>query len=603
MTAAVHPVEIELKLALPPQQVAAFLKRMARRRSVPVQQELVTRYFDTPDFALSAQGVALRVRRSGRRWLQTLKTEGERRGGLSRRAEYEMAIAGGSPEWERFPAEAQALVPEALRADVEPVFETRFTRTAWLLRSRGGAQIEVALDVGTVRAGASSQPICEIELELKAGRPDALFALALEWAGQFDCLPFDVSKAERGVRLAHGEETAPVKATLLALEVGMSVEDGFAAIVQACLAHFQANLPGVLGARPLPQAGEGGEGEAVKQEGANAGPKLPLPNPDETTNHSTKPASGQVAGYPPLAGPRCPEGVEGANAGPKTMASLPLPNPLPQAGEGANAGPKTMNDIEHVHQARVALRRLRAVLRLTRKVCVLPDELMDGLRTLAAALGPARDWDVLCGETLPAIAPHYPDPAAWQRGMDALEARRAEVRAAMRTALTQARPGAWLLAVQRWLLQHGWRAAPEAQRFAQLSPLDKWARRALKKGHRPIERGARDFASLQPAQRHALRIAIKRQRYAAEFFQTLFGGHPKGHKRRQARYLAVLRDAQDSLGRANDAQIARDLLTTAQDAGPMGDFTLGWLAAKQAEAANGESAGLMRAFLKLKPYW
>ena len=53
------------------------------------------------------------------------------------------------------------------------------------------------------------------------------------------------------------------------------------------------------------------------------------------------------------------------------------------------------DNIEYVHQARVALRRLRAALRLYRKVCVLPDELMDGLRALAAALGPARDWDVL----------------------------------------------------------------------------------------------------------------------------------------------------------------------------------------------------------------
>ena len=105
MTAS-DSVEIELKLALPPQQVEAFLKLMAWRRSTPVRQALITRYFDTPDFALSAQGVALRVRRAGRRWLQTLKTEGERRGGLSRRAEYEMAVTRGSPDWTRFPAEA-----------------------------------------------------------------------------------------------------------------------------------------------------------------------------------------------------------------------------------------------------------------------------------------------------------------------------------------------------------------------------------------------------------------------------------------------------------------------------------------------------------------
>ncbi len=104
----------------------------------------------------------------------------------------------------------------------------------------------MALDVGEVLAGKRSQPICEIELELKAGQPDALFALALDWAGQFDCVPFDISKAERGVRLAHDLAAAPVKSVPLSLNRGMSVEDGFAAMVQACLTQFQANLPGVL---------------------------------------------------------------------------------------------------------------------------------------------------------------------------------------------------------------------------------------------------------------------------------------------------------------------------------------------------------------------
>ena len=516
------PEDIDLKLALPPEQAVAFLKRMARRRSEPVrpsgyrhleghrQQDLVTRYFDTPDFALSAQGVALRVRRAGRRWLQTLKTEGERAGGLSRRVEFEMPVSQGTPDWTRFPSEALAYVPDVLREQLVPVFETRFQRTTWLLKGRGGAQIEVALDVGEVIAGERTQPICEIELELKAGQPDALFALALEWAGEFDCLPFDVSKAERGVRLAHGIEAAPVKSVPLALDDGMGVEEGFAAIVRSCLAQFQANLPGV----------------------------------------------------------------------------------------------RESGDIEYVHQARVALRRLRAALRLFGKTCVLPPGLLDGLRVLVAALGPARDWDVLCSETLPAIAPYYPDAATWQRGMRALERQHGGVRAAMQDTLALAQPGAWLLAMQRWLLQHGWRVdpaggtLPEAQRFDQLAPLDAWVRRVLQKGHRPVIRGARDFATLSPAGCHTLRIAIKRQRYTAEFFQTLFKG------KRQARYLAVLRDAQDSLGRANDAHVAAGLLMEAPaGTGPMRDFALGWLAAKQAEVASGESAGLMRAFLELKPYW
>lgn len=516
------PLEVELKLALPPQQAGAFLKRMARRRAVPLTQDLVTRYFDTPDFSLSAQGVALRVRRVGRRWLQTLKTEGERTGGLSRRAEFEMPVGSGTPDWRLFPPEALAALPETLRDKVVPVFETRFTRTAWLVKSRGGALIEVALDVGEVRtlagvkADQRSQPICEIELELKSGQPDALFALALEWAGAFDFLPFDTSKAERGVRLAHGMEDAPLKSVALTLNAGMSVEDGFAAICQACLAQFQANLPGLLAS----------------------------------------------------------------------------------------------DDIEYVHQARVALRRLRAALRLFRKVCVLPGELMGGLRTLAGALGSARDWDVLLAETLPAVAPHYPDPEAWQQGWTALETHRAAMRDAMQAGLVQARPGAWLLAMHRWLLQRGWRlgpsgeTAPEAQRFVQLSPLDKWASKALQKGHRAIVRDARNFAELQPLQRHALRIDIKRQRYAAEFFQTLFAGLPNAHKRLQKNYLAVLRDAQVSLGRSNDMHVAWEVLNASHvDAGPMKAFVLGWLASRLADASFDESAVPVRALLKSKPYW
>ena len=553
------PLEIELKLALPLQQVDAFRKRMARRRGQPLQQDLVTRYFDTPDFALSAQGVALRVRRIGRRWLQTLKTEGERYGGLSQRVEHEMPIRRGVPDWSRFPVGALACVPEALRDQLVPVFETHFNRTAWLIKGQSGAQIEVALDVGEVLAGKHSQPICEIELELKAGQPDALFALALDWAGQFDCVPFDISKAERGVRLAHGLAEEPAKSVPLSLSRGMSVEAGFAAMVQACLTQFQANLPGALG--PLK------EPLAIRLS-PQADKSLVIPILDETANHSTKSASGQVAAYPP------------------------------QAGEGANAEPQPINDIEYVHQARVALRRLRAVLRVFRRACALPDELMEGLHELMAALGPARDWDVLCCETLPRMAAYFSDPVAWQQGLDRLEAQRAEVRVAMRAAILQAHPGAWLLACQRWLWQRGWQAGPEVQRLAQLSSQKKWARRALQKGHRSIVRGANEFEQLQAAQRHALRIAIKRQRYTAEFFLPLFTG------RRQARYLAALQAIQDSLGRNNDARVAWELLSQAQTHDTsMRQFALGWLAARQTENATDEIVRQLQKLMKSGPCW
>jgi inorganic triphosphatase YgiF len=496
-------LEIELKLSLPPGQAAAFVRRMARRRCTPERQLLHTRYFDTADFTLSGQGVALRVRRAGRRWVQTLKTEGERQGGLSRRLEYEMPVARGTPDWSRFPAAAQARVPEALRSRLVAVFETRFARTTWLIRGRHGAVIEVALDIGEVRAGERTQPICEVELELKAGSPDALFDLALGWTRQFELLPFDLSKAERGVRLAQGRAAAPVKSVPPALAPGLSVETGFVVLCQACLAHFQANLPGVLGR-------------------------------------------------------------------------------LPHTEASANAGPGAVPDIEYVHQARVALRRLRALLRMLRRAVVLPDSLQAGLRALVAALGPARDWDVLCDETLPAIGPHYPDPADWQRAMAAMETSRAAVRAAMQAALRAAQPGAWLLECQRWLRRRGWRTADALQRRLQTAPLDDWARQTLRKGRRRIARDARTFAQLAPPQRHALRIAIKRQRYAADFFQPLF------ERRALSRYLVALAAAQDSLGRANDARVGALLLqASAHHAEPAVAFARGWLAALQADAAAG----------------
>ncbi|MHB8759539.1 MAG: CYTH and CHAD domain-containing protein [Thiobacillus sp.] len=529
--ATAHPLEIELKLALPPRQVEAFRKTMARRRAakgtrrMTQQQTIVTRYFDTPDFDHAARGVALRVRQAGETWLQTLKTASVSHGGLSRRVEFEMPLGGDALDWARFSPAARDYVSEALRERVRPLFETRFDRTTWQFASETGDRIEVALDLGAIRtleAPAALEgnvreqtlPLCEIELELKAGEPDALFALALEWAEAFDCVPLDASKAARGVALVRGEVPGATGAQALALDAGMRVEEGFAATCQTCLGHFQANLHGLL----------------------------------------------------------------------------------------------ESDEVEFLHQARVALRRLRAALRLYRGICVLPDELVAALRELAAALAPARDWDVLCGETLPAIAPHHPDAALWQQGIAALEARRAQIRAEMHRALRAARPGRWLLAMQRWLQQAGWRrdasghALAPALRDAQQAPLEVWAPAALGKGERRIARRARKFGKASASRRHVLRIAIKRQRYAAEFFEALFDRTGK-QRRRQSRYIAALREAQDSLGRANDLRTATTLMQDV-DAGTAGAFALGWLAAEQA-GAGAEQGGArpVHAVLKAKTYW
>ena len=535
MTTPPNNQEIELKLALELNQVDAFRRLMARRRSQPSRQELQTYYFDTPELALGDLGMALRLRRSGKRWIQTLKTEGNRTGGLSVRAEYETPVSGHALDLSRLPQQALEQIPQALREQLVPVFETRFVRTAWLLPGQRGARIEVALDVGEVCAGGRVLPVCEIELELKAGRSDALFDLALFLAERMPMLPLDASKAERGAMLARDMAHAPVKAGSLTLARDMIAEDGFAAICAACLAHFQANLPGLL---------------------------LPLPNP------------------PPQAGPRYPAGVEGVNARPEPIDGDP----------------------EYLHQARVALRRLRAGLRLYRNSCPLPagesDGLQAGLRALAAALGPARDWDVLCLETLPAIQPHFADADEWGQFAAAAEAQRRAMRQDMLSAIRQANPGRWLLQFHRWLAEHGWRENPES-RLAQLESLSRFAAQALHKGRRRIRRMGRNFSRLTPEQRHALRIAIKRQRYAAEFFRNLYP------EQASARYVRALALAQDALGRANDARVAKDRLHDMRDSGcafAVG-FADGWLARQALETPPRKIARQVQAIMQWKCYW
>jgi len=208
--------ETELKLGLLPEYseevaVLPMLEQLACAQ--PARRTLSNIYYDTPARDLRRNRVALRIRRDGDRFIQTLKSAGNGQAGLSVRNEWEWE----RPEPSLDPALLREHLPQALRDDsllasLQPAFETDFERRLWWLGGEdedGDWQVEVALDRGEIRAGERSMPLCELELELKAGRSDRLFHLALEIARQLPVQVRDASKAQRGYELAAGAAPPP----------------------------------------------------------------------------------------------------------------------------------------------------------------------------------------------------------------------------------------------------------------------------------------------------------------------------------------------------------------------------------------------------------
>jgi inorganic triphosphatase YgiF len=214
-------MEIELKLALPGTDAAGLARRLGRlpllARRKPLRQALHNIYYDTPDQLLRGMQVALRVRSlpgpTGPAWRQTLKM-GAGDSALSQRGEWETDLPGA-----RLSRAALADTPwqdidpdGRLFQALAPRFETRFERTIWLVRRRDRSQVEIALDIGSIMAGGRSTPILELEFELRAGPPEALFEVARQFAQAIAVLPLGASKAERGHALADGKPDLPRRA-------------------------------------------------------------------------------------------------------------------------------------------------------------------------------------------------------------------------------------------------------------------------------------------------------------------------------------------------------------------------------------------------------
>lgn len=202
--------EIELKLKIAPADVNLLLQQpVLAAADEPLRRLLVSRYFDTPALELMARHAALRVRRVGQQWIQTVKIGGTAVNGLHTRPEWEIPVADDQPHPELFTeAAVRAVLSEHIASRLQPVFQTEFWRSLWLIDFHD-CRIEVALDQGEVRSLGRSEPICEVELELKSGHAEALTTLADLLSAHIALTPDSVSKAQRGYALYQAQHALP----------------------------------------------------------------------------------------------------------------------------------------------------------------------------------------------------------------------------------------------------------------------------------------------------------------------------------------------------------------------------------------------------------
>ncbi|MFN0186218.1 MAG: CYTH and CHAD domain-containing protein, partial [Aquabacterium sp.] len=240
------------------------------------------------------------------------------------------------------------------------------------------------------------------------------------------------------------------------------------------------------------------------------------------------------------------------------MVAAALAQALPNAAALTNG----QGEAEHVHQLRVALRRLRTVLGAFGPV----DEPRDAaVAALFAALGEDRDAAVL-GQTLaPALR------AARRLGLAVAEGTAVPAPAPSLVERLQ-RPDTTALWLD--LLRLCEPQAPDTD--AAPASLADTARRQLARLRRRCRRDLARWADLDDAARHGLRKRLKRLRYLLDACASLLP------RKALARELAALEPLQDALGQWNDRVVAHAALAAKPTPDAADRFAQGWLAAEAA---------------------
>lgn len=241
---AARPGEIELKLLVDADRMAHFNAApvvAANARNKGSRKHLKSVYYDTPERLLRRNGLSLRVRQSGARFVQTVKTDAA--DDPLRRGEWEASVPSLAPDL----ALAMPFIPEKLRSHLEAqpleaVFIADVHRHARMIELPSGT-VEIAFDQGVLTAGDRSLPVSEIELELKSGSASTIYEVALRLAEQGAVKPSIRTKSARGFDLAAGAPPSARRPRKLRLDPSVTLDEAFATILRSCFLHLLQSLP------------------------------------------------------------------------------------------------------------------------------------------------------------------------------------------------------------------------------------------------------------------------------------------------------------------------------------------------------------------------
>ena len=222
----------------------------------------------------------------------------------------------------------------------------------------------------------------------------------------------------------------------------------------------------------------------------------------------------------------------------------------------ANVPGVLRKSVESLHQMRVGLRRLRALLDMFEEMAPLPAPTRDSLEWLAGELGATRDWDVLAGTTLAEIQ------GADVSGLrDIAQQRSQQLHRDMLDKLHEPRYTELILQLNGWFHARLWRTEGKLPKD---SPLARPAHEAmaplLRKAQRRLHKRIDTLDENDAPARHRIRIAAKKTRYAAEFFRDLLPA------KQIKPYIRTLEDLQGKLGHLNDLAVAQGLLAQIDEA-------------------------------------